>query len=238
MPLEIKRQWHVNINSLISLIVLIGLIFIWQNELQSLAISIVAFGVAIVVATKEVWMCLTGGIYRGMVNTFKIGDRIEIDGIRGDVLNKTFLATTLLEIGPGDLTQQYTGRSIILPNNIFLNHKLINESFLKSYVLHTFRIPLETGDIWIKAEELLFKITDEVCSPYFDEAKKHFLSLEKKLQVSAPDWKPRIHLAAVSSKENHLIVRVAVPAIEKGQLQQKIIKKLFMALSEYKKGEI
>ena len=69
---------------------------------------------AIVLATKEIIMCLSGAIYRASSGTFKVGDRVEIGAFRGDVIDQTLLATTILEIGPGQAIHQHSGRTVTL----------------------------------------------------------------------------------------------------------------------------
>ena len=99
--------------------VAVGLVLIWPEQLRTLALFLVA--VAIVLATKELIRYLTGGFLKMAARSFPIGDRVEVNNLRGDVINQTMLTTTIMEIGPGQLTHQYTGRSIALPSSIFLS---------------------------------------------------------------------------------------------------------------------
>src|SRR5690606_32112227 len=83
-------------------------------ELRTVAISIVAIAVAFVVATKELILCITGSILKMASRSFVIGDRIQVKDFRGDVIDQNLLATTILEVGPGKLTHQRTGRMAVI----------------------------------------------------------------------------------------------------------------------------
>lgn len=77
---------------------LIFLFILWFSQLQVVFVSFVAVAAAVVVATKEIIMCAMGGIYLRQNNLFKEGHRIEIDNIRGFVVERLFLTTKVLEI--------------------------------------------------------------------------------------------------------------------------------------------
>jgi small-conductance mechanosensitive channel len=229
---EVKRKRRVSTNSILTFVVLILLLFIWSTELQTLALSFVAFAVAFVFAAKELFMCLTGGLLRTNY-AFAIGDRIEVAGIRGDVIDKNLLSTKVLEIGPGQTTHQYTGRSVTIPNSFFLSHTVINESFLGNFVLHPFTIPLRVEENWREAEKILLRVSHEECSSFYDAAQTYLDRVQRKANLETPSIHPRVHIRVVDQKMLHLIVRVTIPAYDKGKIEQAIVKRF---LSEFNRG--
>ncbi|WP_217988336.1 mechanosensitive ion channel [Aliifodinibius salipaludis] len=85
---ELWRRWLVQSRNGLLLLLLLGLLFIWGEELRTLALSIVAIVVAFVVATKELILCVTGSIFKAGAGSFNIGDRIQIKDFRGDVIDQ------------------------------------------------------------------------------------------------------------------------------------------------------
>src|SRR5690606_21856396 len=120
-------------------------------------LSVVALAVALVVATKELILCITGSILKTGAQSFKIGDRIQIKDFRGDVIDQNLFATTIMEIGPGKLTHQRTGRVTVLPNSLFVSEPVINESYTHDYVLHVFTVPFKRQDDWQSAQKSLLE---------------------------------------------------------------------------------
>jgi small-conductance mechanosensitive channel len=112
---ELRRRWLVQTRNALLLVLIFGLIVIWAEELRTLALSIVAIALAFVVATKELILCITGSIIKSGSRSFNIGDRIQVKDFRGDVIDQNLLATTILEVGPGRLTHQRTGRMADIP---------------------------------------------------------------------------------------------------------------------------
>ncbi|WP_236250749.1 hypothetical protein [Chromobacterium phragmitis] len=64
VPVEERRRWSINTRNGLFVAGLAGIGFIWANELQTLAVSMLAFAAALILATKELIMCLSGGVVR------------------------------------------------------------------------------------------------------------------------------------------------------------------------------
>ena len=225
---ELHRRSIVQIRNVCFTLAVFGLLLIWGRQLQTVAISLVAFTVAMVLATKELILCITGGLLRTTSGAFTIGDRIEVNKIRGDVIDITLLVTKIMEIGPGELTHQYTGRAIAIPNSIFLASPVTNESFTHDYVLHVFQVPMKADDDWQTAERYLLEAANEVCSPFLDEAKRHLeLNAERK-GLDVPDIDPRVTLELNDPSRVDLVVRMPAPARRKGRAEQQVIRQYLM----------
>ena len=102
--LDERRRRLVGIRNTLVLVVLAGLAIIWASELRTLAVSLVAIAVALVIATREPILCAIGALARASRQLYGVGDRIEIKGIRGDVIDVGLLYTSVMEVGPGPST--------------------------------------------------------------------------------------------------------------------------------------
>lgn len=221
---ELRRRWIVQVRNGCFLLFAAGLAITWASELHTIALSLVAFIVAVVLATKELILCVTGSFLKISSRSFSIGDRIEVGSIRGDVVNQTLLTTTVLEIGPGQATHQATGRAVTLPNSVFLNTPVINESFTHDFVLHVFSVPVSIEDDLAMAEAALLRAADKVCEPFLDEAREHIARMTLREGYDTPSVDPRVTLSLPEPKRVNLIVRVAAPARQKGRVEQEIIR--------------
>ena len=222
---EDKRRWIVSIRNVFFVLLLAGLMMIWATELRSIALSLAAVAVALVLALKEIFLCVSGGFVRTSSRAFGIGDRIEVAGIRGDVIDENLLVTTLLEIGPGELSHQYTGRSVTFPNSMLFNHPVTNETYTDDYVLHPFIVPMKFGDAWQKAEQILLSVAREECAPFLKEAQKHMDEIGRKRSLETPDAHPRVTLHLPEPGRIDLLVRIPAPARKKGRIEQLIIRR-------------
>lgn len=222
---EVRRRWLVMARNLAVLMCLLLLVVIWAEQLRTLALSVVAFAAAIIVSTKELLMCFTGGLLRSSTGMFSIGDRIEVKKLRGDVIDLTLLTTTVLEIGPDQLSHQHTGRVVVLPNAVFLGEPVVNESYMEDYVLHTTVLPVSRKEDWVRAERHLLQAATEVCAEFMDAAQRHISRIGRRRGIDVPSVQPRVNLQFPKPEEMHLIARFPAPARIKGRVEQKVLRR-------------
>lgn len=222
---EAQRRWSVQVRQGVFLLLLLGLLFIWGPELRVFALSVVAIAAAIVIATKELIMCVSGSVLKGAGKGFQVGDRIEIGEIRGDVFDHNWLTTTLYEVGPGKSIHQHTGRKIVLPNSIFLSQAVINESSTNEFVLHVFTVPLKLTDDWTHARSFLLETADEECRTFLEEARLHMEKVGEQQGIRSLSVEPRINVQMPEPDRVNLVVRIPAPARRKGRIEQAILQR-------------
>lgn len=229
---DFKKRWIANVRNLSLVLVIIGLTIVWASELQAFALSLVAVAAAVVIGTKELITCFLGGLLKATTKPFRVGDRIEINGFRGDVIDHNMLSTVLEQIGPGHHCQLYTGRKISLPNSLFLSHPVINEPILGSYQIHTFSVPVASDADVMKKRSLLLQAAEQVCRPFLEEAQKHVDHYDRFEGIDTPKVTPKIYLTVPEVDETHLVIRVPVPRKRPGKIEQMILENYFERLSE------
>ena len=115
---QVAHRWTANFRNLLILVAAIGLIMIWAPQLRTFALSLTAVAVAIVVATKELILCLSGAALRTFTRAFSVGDVIEVGSTKGEVLDLNLLATRVREFESRDGSIAPTGRMITLPYSL------------------------------------------------------------------------------------------------------------------------
>ena len=224
---ELRGRWLVNSRNGFLLLMLLGLVMIWGEELRTLALSIVAIAVAFVVATKELILCFTGSILKSGSRSFALGDRIQVKDIRGDVIDQTLLATTILEVGPGRHLHQRTGRRIVIPNALFVSEPVFNESFTTHYDFHVFSVPFKREDNWKLAQTALLDAANRQCEPYLELVRRYMSKIGNQRGLTMPSVEPRVTLQVPVAGEVHLTVRLPVKAGERNFIEQNILNEVF-----------
>lgn len=225
MSSDIRRRWNAQVRNVVLLLFLLGMTMIWGAELRTLALSVVAIAAAIVIATKELIMCVSGTILKASGKSFQIGDRIEIGAYRGDVVDQTLLTTTILEVGPGNTIHQHSGRTVVIPNSLLLSVPVINETYSDSYVLHAFSVPLSAKLNWKEAESALLDACREECKSFIAEAEEHMTRFVRNRGLQPLDVAPRVTMRLDDADQVVLLARIAVPARRKGRIEQAILRK-------------
>ncbi len=224
---ELQRRWLVQTRNGFILLLTLGLLFIWGDTLRTFALSIVAIAVAFVVATKELILCVSGSILKTGSGSFNVGDRIQVKEFRGDVIDQNILATTILEVGPGKLTHQRTGRKTVIPNALFVSEPIINESFTHDFVLHVFTVPFKREENWRAAQDEFLKAARKHCKPYLNEARIHMEKLSEDMGLDVPTADPRVTVQVPTAGEIHLVIRIPVKSSQRGFIEQSILSDVF-----------
>lgn len=217
---EQRRRINSNIRNALFVLTVFGLLYIWAPSLRNFALSLTAFAVAIILATKELILCFSGTFLKTSSGEIKIGDWITVNGIRGEVVDQTFMSTRLQELGEGGSRYDFTGRTISLPNSIFLTAHVINDEMTKKFVYHTVTIVI---DKVADPASVIAAMTDAISQELAEDKKtglKFKSSIEKNEDILLPDTEPTIHFGTTGEGKVKLMIRALMPtkratAIEK-----------------------
>jgi small-conductance mechanosensitive channel len=232
LSMESKRRWVVTTRNSILFALLLGLVIIWAHELQAFAVSLVALAAAMVLATKELILCWSGAALRVGGKVYGVGDRIQIAGYRGVVLDHDVFTTKLLEIGPGQSAHLYTGRVTFFPNSLLLSSPLIKENPEQEYGLYTLVIPIKANTDWQKAERTLLEVAKTECAPFREEAVRQMKLLEQTNLLEAPSPEPRITIQVPEPDAIHLVLRFPAPDRGRSRVEQAILRRYLVAMTE------
>lgn len=129
----------------------------------------VAFGVAgagIAFALQEVIASVAGWIAITFGNFYKIGDRVMLGGIRGDVIDIGVLRTTVFEMGEWVSGDLYNGRVVRLANSFVFKEPVFNYSADFPFLWDELTVPIRHGSDRARAQALLEAVAEEITGEY------------------------------------------------------------------------
>ncbi|MCP1659117.1 small-conductance mechanosensitive channel [Neisseria perflava] len=223
LELEHKRRALVVSRNFTLLAVILCLAMIWAAQIQSLALSMFAVAAAIVLATKELIMCLSGSLLRAITKQYSVGDYIEINGLRGRVVDINLLNTLMMEIGPNPLIGQLSGETLSFPNSLLLSHTVRRDNILGPFVIHTLEIPVP---IHLDSDAIipdLAAVLEPMCKPYIKRVTRYLDTMQTKKLFITPAAQPRITRVPFDDKVYKIIVRFATPLEKRLEIQQAVL---------------
>lgn len=218
---KLQLRWASQVRTLSYAVLAFGLFTIWAAELQALAVSFVVLAMAIVWATKETIACIQGSLYRVSSGAFEVGDRINVGGIRGDVIDTGLLSTMVLEVAQG---HQRTGRHIAIPNSMFMTSPVLNESLTGEFMLHLMTIPVDRSDDLAQIEQRALSAAQEVCNDFIDEVRRPIALRYRRYGLTPPIVDPRITYQVVDKNTVNLILRLPTPIRLERQVEQHVLR--------------
>lgn len=223
--IETRRHWIIQVKNLSLIILAAGLFGIWATELRAFALSLVAVAAALAISTKEIIQCFLGGLYKTSVHPFELGDRIEVNGYRGEVIDHNFLSTTLLEIGGLHReVNQLTGRQIVLPNSLFLSHPIHNQSLQQDYVLQTVRMSVQPEEDWRDLERILLEAANQECNSFLEPARHAMSRLAQREGLDLPRVEPRVTFQYDEAGRLRATLRFPTPVDRVSRTEQAIMR--------------
>lgn len=221
--IEEKRRSLVLSRNLTLILTIFGLAVIWATQIQTLALSMFAVAAAIVVATKELIMCLSGSILRSVTKQYSVGDYIEVNGLRGRVVDINLLNTLMMQIGPNPLVGQLSGKTLSFPNSLLLNHSVRRDNILGDYVIHTVEIPVP---IHLDSDVIVGRlkaVLEPLCKPYVPAIQRHLENVQAEKLFITPAAQPRVTRVPHDDKVYLIIVRYASPVAKRLEIQQAVL---------------
>ena len=217
---KIKRSVSLYIN----LFFIVMLLVLWFSQVQAIFVSLFAIAAAIVIATKELIMNLMGGVLIKLNKHFSIGDRIEVKGVRGFVIDKSLTATKVLEIGPEQSSQQTTGDIIVIPNSIMLSEPVQNDSYFKNFSIKSFNFKVPEGREIPGFEKEMLNLGKEICKDYHEDAAKVIETFCRKEGLVIPSVAPRTKLVLKDDGSVEVLLKIPVKNDQIADVEQLLIR--------------
>lgn len=211
LDIEHKRMWLARTRNLLVGVAVAGLFFIWLPALHTFALSITAVALALVVATKELLLCISGTVLRAINRPFKIGDWVAIGDYHGEVIDETMFATTLQETASGMNASQFTGRTVTVPNSLFLTASIKNHNFLRRWEFRQTKVVVEPDVDMLAALPAIQREVDELHAPNAEAAKAFIQSVQARTRMDLSDVSPAVALNTTEIGNQRIEVTVFCP---------------------------
>jgi small-conductance mechanosensitive channel len=146
---------------------------IWLAGLDALVTYLGLLSAGIAIALQDLIVSLAGWVFIIWRRPFVVGDRIQIDDMKGDVIDVRLFAFSLIEVGAYLQAEQSTGRIIHIPNGDVFRKPLINTHQGYPLIWNEIPVMVTFESDWEKAKKILVNIINEVAPDVRDTIKKY-----------------------------------------------------------------
>ena len=150
-----RRFWaRQGLQVVTAVVLVLGLLSIWITPDTDITTGVGLISAGLAFALQQVILSLAAYfvILRG--DTFGVGDRITLGGVRGDVVRLGFLKTTIMEMGQPPAvsgadpatwvnSRQYTGRLVTVTNGAIFREPVYNYTRDFPYIWEEIAIPVD-----------------------------------------------------------------------------------------------
>lgn len=147
-------------------VALLALLGTYSDRLTGLGVTLGVAGAGIAFALQEVIASVAGWVAIAFGRFYTTGDRVQLGGIKGDVIDIGILRTTLMEIGQWVDGDQYNGRIVRIANAFIFKEPVFNYSADFPFLWDEVKVPIRYGSDWQYTSKVLQSALEEVCGEY------------------------------------------------------------------------
>lgn len=200
-----RYTFRKTIQLLFVLVSFVVVLRIWVPDPQALLVAygLVAAGVAI--ALQDVFKNFAGSLFIFLSGIYRVGDRIEVKALFGDVIDIGLFYTTLIELREWVDGDQTTGRLTLLPNSAVLASAVHNYTKDHGFLWDEIELPVTHDSDWQKALQIIQPIVDEITAEMAARAREGVPRLEQKYFLSKRSFETNTF---VTPTDNWIALRV------------------------------
>jgi small-conductance mechanosensitive channel len=175
---------------------IILLTIIFSSKLGNLTVAFGVAGAGIAFALQEVIASFAGWLPIMFGDFYNTGDRVQLGGIKRDVMDIGVLRTTIMETGQwvdGDL---YNGRIVLIANSNVFKEPVFNYSGEFPFLWDEIKIPVQYGSNYELAKSIILEAGIAVAGELSVQSKEKWKTLQSKYRLEDAQTEPMLSLIA------------------------------------------
>lgn len=177
-------------------LIIVLLMIVFSDKLAGLTIALGVAGAGIAFALQEVIVSFAGWVAIMFGGFYKTGDRVQLGGIKGDVMDIGILRTTIMETGQwvdGDL---YNGRIVLIANSFVFKEPVFNYSGDFPFLWDEIKIPIQYGSNYDLAKEIIEKAGIDIAGNHSETSKGNWKVMQNKYRLEDAQMEPMVSIVA------------------------------------------
>ena len=184
----------VNFLGYLSSIVFVALVF--SDKFGGFTVAFGVAGAGIAFALQEVIASVAGWMAVSLGGFYKVGDRVQLGGIKGDVIDIGILRTTMMQIGEWVNGDAYNRRTVRVANSFVFKEPVFNYSAELPFLWDEIKIPIKYGSDYRLARNLISGVAKEVAGDYARSAEKAWEPITRRYLIEKAAVEPMVLMLA------------------------------------------
>ncbi len=172
---------------------------IWSTSTTQFVTVVGLASAGLAVAMKDMIVDLMGWLFIMIRRPFSLGDRIEVQGVKGDVVDLRSFQFSLLEVGNWVEADQSTGRIVHVPNRYVFVYHIINYNNGFGFIWNEIPVLITFESNWRKAKRILEDIAQQVSLHFTEEAKEALRRKMAKFMIFYRHLSPKVYTSVQDS---------------------------------------
>ena len=183
---EPERRYRATklIGRFVGIAAILAIVFVWSSgQGPGLATILTVIGAGLAIAMREVLLSFAAWVNIVLRAPFKQGDRIEVNGVQGDVIDIRLLHSTLMEIGGWVSADQSTGRIVHFPNAWVYQHEVYNYTSGFGFLWNEIPFTVTFRSDWHAAREIILSLASETADIVEQQVKQQIQRMSREYLI-------------------------------------------------------
>lgn len=176
---EKRHRYRKRVAYTVAVAIIVILSVVFFERLRGIGTLLGFIGAGLAIALREYLAAFLAWFYLVGQRNITLGSRIEVAGVRGDVIDIGVFKLTLVEVRGDEGGDQSSGRLVTIPNFKILTEAVFNFTTASPFVWDEIEFTVTFESDWEKAREILERIGAEIFEPYRSEVERGFRKLER-----------------------------------------------------------
>jgi len=209
--LESKHKARRAVLWIKTIVLVIWILVIWVTGVQQFGLFLGFLGAGLALSLQEILLCIAGWILIVIKKLFDVGDRIEISGHVGDVIDIGMFQTSVLEVGNWVGADQSTGRILNVPNSAVFRGFNANYTRGFPFIWNEQTIVVTFESDWKLAKEIISKQAEEEADKIENEVRRQIEAMQSRYAIRYTHLKPIVY-THIADQGVALTLRYLCPA--------------------------
>ncbi len=196
---RVRYQWRKTSASLAFVVAVVAIGRVWLEAFGSLVTFLGLLSAGLAIALKDPLSNVAGWVFLIWRKPFEVGQRIEVRGIAGDVIDIRLFQFSLLEIGNWVDADQSTGRIVHMPNSCVFTEPQANYTHGFQYIWNEIPVLLTFESDWRRAKEILLGIASKFGEPESRQAAEQVAQAARKYFIYYTTLTPTVYTSVKDS---------------------------------------
>lgn len=205
---------------------------IWILNYNSLGTFLGLASAGIAIALKDLLTNLAGWLFIIWRKPFELSDRIEVDNIKGDIIDIRVFQFTVIEIENWVQADQSTGRVVHIPNSTVFKNPISNYTVGFNQIWDEIQVMVTFESDWQKAKGVLHKIVKHTAVIDKEKLRKDIKDASNRYLIYYDKITPAIYTSVLASGINFSI-RYLTDVKKRRNIQHNLWEKILIEFDKY-----
>lgn len=175
---EKRHRYRKRVAYTVAIVIVALLAVVFFERLRGIGTFVGFIGAGLAIALREYLAAFLSWFYIVGQRNVSLGSRIEVGGVRGDVIDIGVFKLTLVEVAGEGLGEQSSGRLVTVPNFKILTDPVFHFTAGSPFVWDEIEFTVTFESDWERARQIVQEVGNEIFEPHRHEVEAGFRQLE------------------------------------------------------------